>query len=193
MKSGLTGSKAGSSNTARYKAWEHGILICRVSPAFTSQDCSGCGHRHVARYAEGEAPLEYQPGRPLFLCFTCFKRGNADKNSSVNIGFRFLMRCFEHLSKKPLSKDAGVGSTQAQGINLQIQNGGPNGLALPPVSLAQVRLTGRGYAAETGESVYAGVPEETARLKPCGVSLESFQPFMLATLLLEFIFSTCWM
>lgn len=149
---------------ARYKAWEHGILTCRVSPAYTSQDCSGCGHRPVARYAEGEAPLGYRPGGPLFLCLTCFRRGNADRNASVNIGFRFLVRCFEHLSKKPLSKDEGVGSTQAQGINLQIQNGRPNGLALPLVSLAQLRLTGRGYAAETGESVYAGVSEEAAVL-----------------------------
>lgn len=149
---------------ARYKAWADGLLTCQVSPAFTSQDCSGCGHRPVARYAEGEAPLEYRPGGPLFLCANCLKRGNADWNASVNIGFRFLIRCFEHLSKKPLSKAEGVGSTHARDPVSQIQPGGPNGLALPLVSLAKMRLTGRGYAAETGESVYAGVPEETAAL-----------------------------
>ncbi len=152
-------------NYARYKAWEHGTLTCQVSPAFTSQDCSGCGHRPVARYAQGEAPLEYRPGGPLFLCSNCFKRGHADRNASANVGFRFLIRSLEHLLLKPLSKDKGVGSTQAREQKPQIQNGKSNGLALPPVvSLAQLRLTGRGYAAGTGESVYAGVPEEAAEL-----------------------------
>jgi putative transposase len=149
---------------ARYKAWADGLLTCRVSPAFTSQDCSGCGHRPVARYAEGEAPLEYRPGGPLFLCANCLKRGNADKNASVNIGSRFLIRCFEHLSKKPLAKAEGVGFTHAGASSSQIQAGGLNGLALPLVSLAKMRLTGRGYAAGTGDSVYAGVPEEAAAL-----------------------------
>lgn len=149
---------------ARYKAWENGILTCRVSPVFTSQDCSGCGHRPVARYAQGEAPLEYRPGGPLFLCANCLKRGNADRNASVNIGFRFLIRSLEHLFQKPLSKDKGVGSTQARDAVSQIQIGGFNGLALPLVSLAKMRLNGRGYAAGTGESVYAGVPEEAAAL-----------------------------
>jgi putative transposase len=146
---------------ARYKAWEHGILTCQVSPAFTSQDCANCGQRPVARYAEGQAPLGYQPGAPLFLCPACFKRGHADRNASLNIGFRFFIRSFEHLFSKPLSKDKGVGSTQAREIAPQIQNGGPGGPALPPVVfLAQLRLAGCGYAAGTGESVYAGVPEE---------------------------------
>ena len=145
---------------ARYKAWEHGLLTCQVSPAFSSQDCSACGQRPVARYAQGEAPLEYRSGAPLFLCPACFKRGHADRNASVNIGFRFLIRSLEHLFLKPLSKDKGVGSPQAREMVSQIQHGRSNGLALPPV----VRLAGGGYAAGTGESVYAGVPEEAAAL-----------------------------
>jgi hypothetical protein len=100
----------------------------------------------------------------LFLCSNCFKRGHADRNASVNVGFRFLIRSLEHLLLKPLSKDKGVGSTQAREQKPQIQNGKSNGLALPLVFLAQLRLTGRGYAAGTGESVYAGVPEEAAEL-----------------------------
>jgi putative transposase len=147
---------------ARYKAWEYGILTCQVSPAFTSQDCANCGQRPVARYGEGQAPLGYQPGAPLFLCPACFKRGHADRNASLNIGFRFFVRSFEHLFSKPLSKDQGAGSTQAR-VKPQFQNGSPGGPALPPVVfLARLRLAGGGYAAETGESVYAGVPEEAA-------------------------------
>lgn len=159
---------------ALYKAWEHGILTCQVSPAFTSQDCANCGQRPVARYAEGQAPLGYQPGGPLFLCPACFKRGHADRNASLNIGFRFFIRSFEHLFSKPLSKDKGVGSTQALPQPPQLQNGRPGGPALPPVvflaqyilsSVEGLRFNGCGYAAGTGESVYAGVPEEATALQ----------------------------
>jgi IS605 OrfB family transposase len=142
---------------ARYKGWEHGLLTCMVSPAYTSQNCSKCGQRPVARYAEGQAPIDYHPGAPLFICFHCFKRGHADRNASVNVGLRFFHGSFAtiatHLSQKPFSKDEGVQLAQgAAGL------GGLNGPALPTVSLAQLRLNGSGHAAGTGERVYAGVP-----------------------------------
>ncbi|MBA3533694.1 MAG: transposase [Ardenticatenales bacterium] len=79
---------------ARYKAWELGILTSRVSPRNTSRDCSGCGYSPVARYAAGEAPLDYRPGAPLYLCPACLKRGHADHNATANIGFRFFERAF---------------------------------------------------------------------------------------------------
>jgi IS605 OrfB family transposase len=147
---------------ARYKAGEYAILTCRVNPANTSRDCSGCGFRPVARYEAGEAPLAYRPGAPLFLCPNCLKRGDANKNASVNIGCRFFNRSVQHLSESLCSKEGGV--LPAHEPEWQIQPGRQNGLALPPVFLAPLRLTGCGYAAGIGESVYAGVPEEAQLL-----------------------------
>ena len=137
---------------ARYKARELGILTCRVSPAFTSQDCSECGHRPVARYAAGETSTTYRPGAPLFFCPNCGKRGNADKNATVSIGLRFF-----HKNLISNLKEIGVLSTHPQ---KQIQPGGQDGLALPSLSLAKVRLPGRGYATRSGQLVYAGVAKE---------------------------------
>nr|MBA3531909.1 transposase [Ardenticatenales bacterium] len=93
---------------ARYKAWEQGILTSRVNPAFTSQECSTCGHHPVARYAAGETPLDYRPGGPLYLCPRCLRRGNADHNAALNIGFRFFQRSFRYLSESLGSKGSGV-------------------------------------------------------------------------------------
>ncbi len=171
----------------RYKAWEYGLLTCRVSPAYTSQDCHGCGHRGVARFNSGQAPLEYQPGAPLFFCPECLRRGNADWNASINVGHRFFARFYKQLwelmvsskkdakipianeiilqilantTKGPLSKDAGASTTHAPestGKSNLVVGAGP---ALPPVSLSKMRLNGRGHATSTGENVYEGVPEE---------------------------------
>ncbi|MBA3532719.1 MAG: transposase [Ardenticatenales bacterium] len=122
---------------ARYKAWEQGILTSRVSPAFTSQDCSACGHRPVARYATGEAPLEYRPGGPLYLCPNCLMHGNADHNAALNIGFRFFHRSFRYLSESLSSKGPGVPVVnpivRQQFAGWQDRR---NGLALPSFFLA---------------------------------------------------------
>jgi hypothetical protein len=58
------------------------MLTCRVSPRNTSRECAECG-ADVARYNIGEAPVDYRPGAPLFLCPHCLKRGNADRNASI--------------------------------------------------------------------------------------------------------------
>jgi IS605 OrfB family transposase len=143
---------------SRYKAWEYGLLTCRVNSAYTSQRCAVCGYQPVARYAAGEAPLEYRVGAPLYFCPDCLRRGNADRNASVNIGLRFFIRSMQHLSQSLSLKEGGV--LPAHVPKWQFQPGEQNGLALPRVSLAQLRLTGRGYAAGTGEFVYAGVLED---------------------------------
>lgn len=75
----------------RYKAWEDGLIVSRVNPRNTSRECASCGGL-VARYNVGEAPINYQPGAPLFLCPMCLQRGNADRNASLNIGQRLLAR-----------------------------------------------------------------------------------------------------
>src|SRR5258708_1258544 len=78
---------------ARYKAWNQGIVTCRVNPSDTSRRCAQCGAL-VARYDEAHPAAGYTPGAPLFLCTNpdCRKQGNADRNAAENIGKRLLAR-----------------------------------------------------------------------------------------------------
>ena len=77
---------------SRYKAWNVGIVTCRVNPRNTSRQCSRCG-AHVARYGTGEPREGYRPGAPLIWCPVCLKEGNADFNASRNIAQRLVVRC----------------------------------------------------------------------------------------------------
>lgn len=115
----------------RYKAWEEGVVTCRVNPRGTSRECADCGSP-VARYgsdlltADGEPATAYRPGAPLVLCLNpeCGMRGHADRNASRNIGQRLLARHLDfvyplHQEKphtRPLvgraSKEAGVSCSQ---------------------------------------------------------------------------------
>jgi putative transposase len=99
----------------QYKAWEYRIITCRVDPRDTSRRCADC-HAPVARYNAGEAPIEYRPGAPLFLCPNCLKRGNADRNASINIGHKLMERYRTHFEKpQPVSVLAKQGP-QGQGV-----------------------------------------------------------------------------
>jgi IS605 OrfB family transposase len=109
----------------RYKAWEQGIVTCRVNPRDTSRKCADCGSL-VARHGEGEPATEYRPGAPLVSCLNpeCGMQGNADRNASRNIGQRlhgryldFVYRLYqEKPHTRPLagraSKEAGVSFPQ---------------------------------------------------------------------------------
>jgi putative transposase len=75
---------------AKYKAWEYGIITCRVNPRDTSRKCAVCGS-DVARHGDKERPEGYRPGAPLFTC-KCGKRGNADLNAVRNIVKKFFLR-----------------------------------------------------------------------------------------------------
>jgi putative transposase len=105
---------------SRYKAWNVGIVTCRVNPKNTSRRCARCG-AEVARYGLGEPPEGYRPGAPLVACLQCAMRGNADHNASMNIGQRFVARYQHTTQEKPLtvlargqaSKGAGVVSSHA--------------------------------------------------------------------------------
>jgi IS605 OrfB family transposase len=81
---------------SRYKAWNAGIVTCRVSPWKTSQHCARCTGQgrqvEVARYGAGQPRTGYQPGAPLVWCSVCQKEANADFNASRNIGFRLVAR-----------------------------------------------------------------------------------------------------
>jgi transposase len=81
---------------SRYKAWNVGIVTCRVSPWKTSQQCAHCARLgrqvDVARYGAGRPRAGYQPGAPLVWCAVCQKEDNADFNASWNIGQRLVRR-----------------------------------------------------------------------------------------------------
>src|SRR5579884_580786 len=56
---------------AKYKAWQHKIITCRVSPRNTSRQCARCG-AWVIRYAYGWHPQTgYTVGAPLVFCPAC--------------------------------------------------------------------------------------------------------------------------
>jgi IS605 OrfB family transposase len=76
---------------SKYKAWNEGLLTCRVSPRNTSRDCARCGTL-VARYDAGKPAEGYTPGAPLVDCPQCQMHGNADRNASIVIGKRLLAR-----------------------------------------------------------------------------------------------------
>lgn len=97
----------------QYKAWEYRIITARVNPRDTSRLCASC-HAPVTRYNVGEAPIEYRPGAPLFLCPNCLKRGNADRNASINVGHKLIERT--HSEKpQPVSISVKQGP-QGQGV-----------------------------------------------------------------------------
>lgn len=75
----------------KYKAWNEGIVTCRVNPRNTSRECARCGGL-VARYDAGKPAEGYTPGAPLVSCPACQMRGNADRNASIVIGKRLLAR-----------------------------------------------------------------------------------------------------
>jgi putative transposase len=81
---------------SRYKAWNVGIVTCRVNPWKTSQHCARCAvHGRqvaVARYGAGQPREGYRVGAPLVWCPVCQKEGNADYNASRNIGLRLVAR-----------------------------------------------------------------------------------------------------
>lgn len=81
---------------SRYKAWNLGIVTCRVNPRNTSRQCARCGV-DVARYGPGEPREGYRSGAPLVWCSTCLQEVNADYNASRNIGQRLVAR-YQHTS-----------------------------------------------------------------------------------------------
>ncbi len=78
-------------NDSKYKAWQIGIITCRVSPRNTSRDCASCGAL-VARYDARKPAEGYTAGAPLVYCPACQMRGNSDRNASLVIGKRLLAR-----------------------------------------------------------------------------------------------------
>lgn len=147
-------------NYSRYKAWEHGLLTCRVNPRNTSRLCGRrvsrlleqrtgliplCGGR-VFRYQAGEAPLAYRPGAPLILCPECGGKDQADRNATKVIGFKFFER---YLTEKPQSEGIAIAVKAEGGGDLlenftQVKAG--NGCRLPAEPERHEVSTGPGTA-----------------------------------------------
>ncbi len=85
---------------SKYKAWNEGIVTCRVSPSNTSRECARCGGL-IARYDAGKPAEGYTPGAPLVSCSQCQMHGNSDRNASLVIGNRLLARYQTHSQEKP--------------------------------------------------------------------------------------------
>ncbi len=103
---------------AKYKAWNEGILTSRIHPRNTSRECARC-HTPVIRYAAGQPIEGYTAGAPLVLCPACGMAGHADRNASLVIGRRLLVRYQKTREEKPptplaterVAKATGVGGS----------------------------------------------------------------------------------
>jgi len=113
---------------AKYKAYNAGIITSRVNPRNTSRECAHC-HSMIARYAEGQPAEGYAMGAPLVFCPTCGMRGNADRNASLVIGQRLIMRYEKPFKEKPHTprreeKSSGVAICQdAKSVGTQPSSG----------------------------------------------------------------------
>jgi len=109
-----------------YKAEWHGVMLVAVPPAFTSQQCSACGHTAAAnRKTQAE-----------FACVACGQCDNADRNAAKNI----LRRGQEILSGGRPASTAGYAGTHAcKGAGCKLPHRRPRsaaqgGLAEPPLA-----------------------------------------------------------
>ena len=58
-----------------YKARWYGSTVVAISPAYTSQRCSRCGHTEAGN----------RPSQAVFHCLSCGHAANADHNAACNI------------------------------------------------------------------------------------------------------------
>jgi putative transposase len=109
---------------ARYKAWNAGILTCRVNPKNTSRHCARCG-AEVVRYAVGQPREGYQPGAPLVWCPRCQQTVHADFNASRAIGQRLVVRCNPSPQEKPPTRLATGATPKGAGVRPSHAAAGP--------------------------------------------------------------------
>jgi IS605 OrfB family transposase len=157
-------------NHTRYKAWEQGLLTCRVNPRDTSRLCAACGNE-VIRYSANALREGYQPGAPLVYCPACDRRDHADRNAARNIGQRLFARHLSTHKEKPHTRPAGSGrSVKAEGVSrsqVAAGHGRRNGHGTAQVIRRTLRSQrSGGHAASTPSAAYARVAEEAAGLVP---------------------------
>jgi putative transposase len=172
---------------AKYKAWNEGIVTCRVSPKNTSRECAICGGL-IARYNTGQPQKGYTPGAPLMYCERCNKQGHADRNASLVIGKRLITR-YQPQEKPPTplaierpAKAGGVicfqdaeraGRLSTNPTRHEADN--EQGTAQYTVSRMGETVSGiprplrhaasSGHAAHTQPADYTGVPQEAIQLR----------------------------
>lgn len=61
-----------------YKAARAGVAVIYINPAYTSQECSSCGH----------TDKKNRPDQATFLCTSCGFAAHADVNAARNIARR---------------------------------------------------------------------------------------------------------
>lgn len=66
-----------------HKCKERGVMLIRVHPAYTSQQCYACGH----------TAAENRLTQSRFVCVNCGHQDNADMNATYNIRDRGLREC----------------------------------------------------------------------------------------------------
>ena len=64
----------------KYKAYQAGKVVFKVSPAYTSQECAKCDHTHP----------DNRKSQALFVCGKCGHTDNADSNASLVIKKRAI-------------------------------------------------------------------------------------------------------
>lgn len=111
---------------SRYKAWNQGIITCRVNPRNTSRQCACC-RAEVARYAAGKPRDGYRPGAPLVWCPVCLKEVNADHNASRAIGRRLVARAQTFPEEKPPTRPQGDRAAKVAGVVAPQDAAGPGG------------------------------------------------------------------
>lgn len=95
-----------------YKAAWSGVMLVAVPAAYTSQECSDCGHTAAAN----------RKSQSLFLCVACGHAENADRNAAKNI----LRRGQEILSGGRPASTAGYAGTDAcEGAQRKMQHRWP--------------------------------------------------------------------
>jgi len=146
----------------KYKAYNEGILTSRVNPRNTSRECARC-HSLVARYDTGKPAEGYTYGAPLVSCHQCGMKGNADRNASLVIGQRLVMRYQKNAEGKPptpllverVSRDTGVAVSQDAGCK--------EGPSLPEAWHGDSNE--HGTAQETGTGMVAPVSDIPCQLR----------------------------
>jgi len=146
---------------SKYKAWNEGIVTCRVSPSNTSRECARCGGL-IARYDAGKPAEGYTPGAPLVYCPQCQMYGNADRNASLVIGKRLLARSHQIPSQeKPHAPLATERPVKTGGVR-RSQDAKDNG-RLSPNLAGHGRANAQGTAQDVSARMVAdtsGIPRQ---------------------------------
>jgi IS605 OrfB family transposase len=140
---------------AKYKAWNEGLVTCRVSPRNTSREHVTCGEL-IARYDAGQPPEGYTPGAPLMYCARCNARDNADRNASLVIGQRLIARYQQSSQEKPPTPLLAERGVKAPGVEVCQDAKSEEGPSLLQARHADSNEQG------TAQDVFPGMAEHTS-------------------------------